>query len=76
MATRSDDTLSRLKRNDDHSIGSVVELVKTYAEQETIEPIKAAGRWVGVASAGALLLGVGLSFVMMGLLRMLQTEWP
>ena len=55
------------------TVDDTIELVKAYAEQETIGPIKGAGRWMGLA--GALTLGIGLSLVLLGLLRLLQTEW-
>jgi len=61
--------------DEDRSITGVVELVKTYALQQTIDPIKGAGRWIGYAAAGALLLGAGLSLLLLGLLRLIQTEW-
>lgn len=57
------------------SIGEVVEFVTEYAKQETIDPIKGAGRWLGYGVAASLLLGVGLSLLLLGLLRLLQTEW-
>jgi hypothetical protein len=63
------------KRREDASIGEVVEFVKTYAKQETIGPLKGAGRWIGFGAAGAIFLGVGLSFLLLGLLRLLQAEW-
>jgi hypothetical protein len=57
------------------SIGETVDLVKAYALQETVGPIKGAGRWLGIGLAGAFTLAIGLSLVLLGLLRMLQTEW-
>jgi hypothetical protein len=57
------------------TIAETIDLVKAYAEQETIGPIKGAGRWIGMGLAGALTLGIGLSLVLLGLLRMIQTEW-
>lgn len=57
------------------SISGVVDLVKTYAKQETIDPIKNAGRFLGFGAIGALLLGIGLSLVALGLLRLVQTEF-
>ena len=64
------------RRDDDAtSIAGVVELVKTYAKQETLDPVKGAGRWLGMGIAGAAVLGIGLVLVLLGLLRLIQTEW-
>jgi Putative Actinobacterial Holin-X, holin superfamily III len=57
------------------TIAGAVDLVKEYAKQETIGPIKGAGRWIGMGMAGAFTLGLGLALVLLGLLRLLQTEW-
>lgn len=57
------------------SIGELVEFVKTYAKQETIGPLKGAGRWIAFGAAGAVCLGLGLSLLLLGLLRLLQSEW-
>ena len=40
-----------------------------------MDPLKGAGKWLGYGVAGALLLGVGLVLVLLGLLRLLQAEW-
>lgn len=61
--------------DDPTSIGGVVEFVKTYAQQETLGPLKGAGRWLAMGTAGAALLGIGLFLVLLGVLRMIQTEW-
>jgi hypothetical protein len=50
------------------------ELTITYAKQETIDPLKHAGRYVGYGLLGSLLLGLGLVMVGLGGLRFLQTE--
>ncbi|HEX7096372.1 MAG TPA: hypothetical protein VF183_10845 [Acidimicrobiales bacterium] len=55
-------------------VGEIVELVKTYAKQETIDPLRSVGRYVGWGLAGAFLLGLGAVMVLIGLLRVLQTE--
>jgi len=60
---------------DDASVGDVIDLVKAYALQETVGPLKGAGRWLGFGVAGALCLGLGLVLVALGLLRLLQTQW-
>jgi hypothetical protein len=64
-----------LARREDTSIEGLVYLVRDYAKQETVGPLKGAGRWVGYGVAGAVLLGTGLALVLLGLLRLLQTEW-
>ncbi len=65
-----------LRRKDESaSIGEVVEFVKTYARQETVGPLKGAGKWIAVGSAAALCLGIGLMLLMLGLLRLIQSEW-
>ena len=57
------------------TIGGTIDLVKAYAEQETIGPLKGAVRWLGMGVAGAVTLGLGLTLLLLGLLRLLQTEW-
>lgn len=56
-------------------MGEVVEFVKTYAKQETIGPLKGAGRWIGVGAGAAIALGLGLFLLLLGLLRLIQTEF-
>ena len=48
------------------------DLVIAYAKQETIDPLKGLGRYVGYGLAGALLIGTGVCFLAIGLLRALQ----
>jgi membrane protein implicated in regulation of membrane protease activity len=50
------------------------ELLIAYFKQETIDPIKGLLRYVGFGLLGALLMGTGIFFVAMGLLRALQTQ--
>ena len=49
-------------------------LTKDYARQETVEPIKGVGRYVGYGAGGALLAGIGVILLMLAGLRALQTE--
>ena len=60
---------------DNVSIGELIDYVKTYARQETLGPLRGAGRWLALGTAGAVALGLGLMLMMLGLLRLLQTEW-
>lgn len=55
-------------------IGEAIQLVKTYAKQETLDPLKSVGGYLKWAIPGALLLAVGWVFLLVGLLRVLQTE--
>ncbi len=57
------------------SVGEVVEYVKAYAKQETLGPLKGAGSWLGYGFAAAAVLGLGLVLMLLGLLRLVQTEW-
>ncbi|MEI8239444.1 MAG: hypothetical protein WCI22_08480 [Actinomycetota bacterium] len=57
-------------------IADVIQSVKQYALQETVGPLRGAGRWIGYGIAGALTIGIGSAFLALGLLRMIQTEWP
>ena len=64
-----------VSRSDPGSVGQVVDLVKEYAKQETLGPIRGAGRWLAAGAAGAVLLGTGCVLLVLGVLRMLQNEF-
>lgn len=50
----------------------VVESVKAYARQETIEPLKGAGRWLVAGTAAAVCLGLAMVFGSLAVLRLSQ----
>lgn len=50
------------------------ELAKDYAKQETIEPLKGLGSFLGYGIGGAVLLGIGCTLLLLGGLRALQTQ--
>jgi hypothetical protein len=50
------------------------QLVVGYAKQETLDPIKNLGRFVGYGLGGALLGSLGAVLLLLGGLRLLQTE--
>lgn len=62
----------------DPSTGEVVsdlwQLVRDYAKQETIDPLKTIGRFLLWGVLGAVLLSLGLLFGSLALLRGLQAE--
>lgn len=57
------------------SVDEVVDTVVAYVKNETVAPLRGAGRWLAWGTAGALAIGIGMSLVLLGLLRLLQTEW-
>jgi hypothetical protein len=61
-------------RAESASVSEVLDLVKSYAKQETLSPLRGAGRWLALGTVGSLALGVGLVFILLGILRLLQTE--
>ena len=63
------------QRDEPASISEVVDLVTAYAKQETLGPLRGAGKWIGRGVAGAACLGLGLSLVALAILRLVQTEW-
>ncbi len=52
----------------------LIDLTVTYAKQETIDPLKSLGPRVGWGIAGSGLASVGLVFLLVGVLRLLQVE--
>ena len=63
------------KDSDSAQIGQVVDIVKEYVRQETLGPIKGAGRWLGVGVAGAFVIGSGCVLLVLAGLRMAQAEF-
>lgn len=55
-------------------IGELKELTVTYAKQETIDPLRNVGRFVGFGIGGSFVLGIGLCLLGLAGLRALQTE--
>jgi hypothetical protein len=55
-------------------LGEAINLVKEYARQETLQPLRGAGRWLAFGAAGSVLLGFGSVLLVLGLLRVLQTD--
>ena len=68
------DSTSRFRRRTAPSdqVTDLVESVKQYARQETVEPLKGAARWVAVGSLAALSLGLAMVFLALAVLRLSQ----
>ena len=54
-------------------IAELKDLVVGYARQETIDPLKTLGRYLGAGIGGAVLIGIGSGFLLLALLRGLQS---
>jgi hypothetical protein len=50
------------------------DLVVTYLKQQTLIPLQRLGRYIGFGVLGSLLMGFGVLFLGVSLLRLLQTE--
>ena len=63
---------------DDKSMPEVAQelwdLLKAYAKQETIEPLRGVGRFLAFGALGSVVLGTGLVLLALAGLRALQTE--
>lgn len=57
-------------------IGELVGMVKTYVKQETVGPLQGIARKISFGLAGASLMGLGVMFLGLGLLRLLQDKIP
>lgn len=78
MAPRTDTQSPRSSAAEPKSIPQVAselwELTTTYAKQETIDPLKGLGRFLGYGVGGAIALGIGVVLLLLSGLRALQTE--
>ncbi|MCB1015811.1 MAG: hypothetical protein KDB10_11930 [Acidimicrobiales bacterium] len=55
-------------------MSDVKDLLVAYAKQETVDPLKGLGRFVGFGAAAMLLIGIGAIELTVALLRLLQNE--
>jgi putative superfamily III holin-X len=62
------------EKSPQQTIQELRELVVAYFKQETVEPLKGLGRYVGFGIGGAFAFGFGVLFLATGALRALQTE--
>jgi hypothetical protein len=53
----------------------LIDLIVTYAKQQTLDPLKQLLRWVGFGVAGALLIAIGFLLLGLGLLRAIQSQF-
>ena len=64
--------------SDEKSVPTLIkelkDLVISYAKQETIDPLKALGRFLIFGVVGAVLLSVGVVLLSLAIVRAIQTE--
>ena len=58
----------------DSQSGDLLDLLKRYVRQETVEPLRSLGRFLVLGIAGSVLMGAGVVLLGIGALRLLQ-EW-
>jgi hypothetical protein len=63
------------RRAPDGPVADTIDLVREYVRQETLGPLRGAGRWIGYGLLGSLLVGTGCIFLVLGALRLVQTEF-
>ncbi len=52
----------------------LIDLTVTYAKQETVDPLRSLGRRVGLGVLGSAVASLGLIFLLVGVLRLVQVE--
>ena len=51
----------------------IKDMLVSYAKQETVDPLKSLGRYLGFGLAGSLMVFLGAFFLGLGVLRLLQS---
>lgn len=55
-------------------VTELIDLLKRYVVQETVGPLRTIGRTLGYGAGAAVMFGLGGVFVLIGLLRALESE--
>ena len=70
MASASDNGSHGLR----HAGDDAFQLTVDYLKQETVEPLRGLGRFLYMGIAGSFFMAGGLLLILIGILRLLQTE--
>ena len=62
------------KRSRPASIDAVIDALTSYVKGQLVRPLSGAGRWLLFGIVGGVLVGAGVVFALLGVLRLLQTE--
>ena len=57
-----------------NTVGELKELLVAYARQETVDPLRSLGRYLGFGVLGSVFVALSAVFLSLGVLRVLQTE--
>lgn len=74
MSNTTNNQTSRADKSPKDTFDELRGMATAYAKQETVEPLKALGQWVGFGLGGAIFVFIGLLFLGLGGLRALQTQ--
>lgn len=74
ISDSADNQGTKADKKSNDALGDTIQLVKDYARQETLGPLRGWARYLAFGSAGAVALGIGLVVLAVGVLRLLQTE--
>jgi hypothetical protein len=55
-------------------VNELWETILTYAKQQTVDPLRQLGTYIGFGVAGGLFIALGLVFLALGVLRAFQVE--
>jgi hypothetical protein len=62
--------------NIQRDLEEIKDLAVQYIKEETVQPLKDLGRFVAWGTAGSVLVGFGVTLMLLGALRFLQEQFP
>ena len=65
----------REKRSRPASVDAVIDSLVSYVKGQLLRPLSGAGRWLVFGLAGGILVGGGVALGLLGVLRLLQSEF-
>ena len=75
MKFKRSESAPREKRGRPASIDAVIDSLTSYVKGQLLQPLSGAGRWLLFGLAGGILIGGGVALGLLGILRLLQTEF-
>ncbi|MBL6636533.1 MAG: hypothetical protein ISP35_10100, partial [Ilumatobacteraceae bacterium] len=75
MKLRRNNSEQREKRSRPASVDAVIDSLVSYVKGQLLRPLSGAGRWLVFGLAGGILVGGGVALGLLGVLRLLQSEF-